>query len=125
VGLSPEIVGLGEPTPCIERKAAHLFCMAWKGCPPGVKGQGMSARGSSRNLGDPAVSLTGGREGQGDEFFPMGGRESEHLHSTEEAGEPIPRDPVEGRRVSEHGTNGGKGGWELRVPVTSIHNSSG
>jgi hypothetical protein len=42
----------------------------------------------------------------------MVGRESEHLHSTAEAGEPTPRDPVEGRRVPEHGTNGGKDGWE-------------
>jgi hypothetical protein len=55
----------------------------------------------------------------------MDGRESEHLRSTEEAGEPTPRDPVEGRRVSEHGANGGKGGWEPRVPATSLRNSSG
>lgn len=54
-------------------------------------------------------------EGEDEEtkFFRMDGRESEHLHSTREAGEPVPRDPVEGRRVSESGTTGGKGGWEL------------
>jgi hypothetical protein len=107
------------------RKAAHLFCMAWERCPSGVEDQGMSASGSPRNLGDPATSSDGGRGERGNGLFLMDGRESEHLHSTEEAGEPIPRDPVEGRRVSEHGSSGGKGGWELRVPATSQRNSKG
>jgi hypothetical protein len=65
------------------------------------------------------------RPGEVYEARRMGGRESEHLHSTGEAGEPIPRDPVEGRRVSEHGTDGGKDGWERRVSATSLRNSSG
>jgi hypothetical protein len=38
----------------------------------------------------------------------MSVRESEHLHSTVEAGELAPEDPVEGRRMSVYGTAGGK-----------------
>ena len=36
-----------------------------------------------------------------------GDETSEPLHSTAEAGEPAPRDPVEGRRRSVYGTSGG------------------
>ena len=34
--------------------------------------------------------------------------ESERLHSTGEAGEPAPGDPVEGRRAPDYGPVGGK-----------------
>src|SRR5437870_2038382 len=37
-----------------------------------------------------------------------GGGKSERLDSTDEAGEPIPRDPVEGSEASDYGTAGGK-----------------
>jgi hypothetical protein len=44
-----------------------------------------------------------------------GGRKSEHPRSTEEAGEPTRRDPVEGRGMSGHGTVGGKGNRHVEV----------
>ena len=80
--------------------------------PPGSETRACLHRGSSRNLGDPAVSSSGGTERRGNEPLRKDGRESEHLHSTEETGERPPKDPVEGRRVSDHGTTGGKDGWE-------------
>jgi hypothetical protein len=46
-------------------------------------------------------------EGQPKQCGTDGGK-SEHSNSTGEAGESIPRDPVEGRRVPGHGTVGGK-----------------
>lgn len=45
----------------------------------------------------------------------MGDRKSEHPHTTDEAGEPTRRDPVEGRGMSGHGTVGGKGNRHVEV----------
>ena len=42
-----------------------------------------------------------------------GGETSEPLHSTAEAGEPAPGDPVEGRRRSVYGTSGGTDATDL------------
>ena len=59
--------------------------------------------------------MLAGSEGRGVRMEPpsegnevrRGGETSEPLHSTGEAGEPAPRDPVEGRRRSVYGTSGG------------------
>ena len=48
---------------------------------------------------------------EGNEVRREGGRASQHPHSTDEAGEPVPRDPVEGRKnrkgVPDGGTSAG------------------
>ena len=44
---------------------------------------------------------------EGHEARGGGDETSEPLHRTAEAGEPAPRDPVEGRRRSVYGTSGG------------------
>ena len=49
-----------------------------------------------------------------------GGETSEPLHSTGEAGEPAPRDPVEGRRRSDYGTSGGTDATDLE-PCTHLN----
>ena len=55
----------------------------------------------------------------------MTARESEHLHSTVEAGELSPGDPTEGRRMSGHWTRWRERPWEHRIPVKSQRNCSG
>ena len=95
--------------------------------PTGVKEHGMFAWGSPGNLGDPDTSRSerAGTDGRSNEAHRKGVGKSEHLHSTAEVGEPNSREPAEGRRVSDHGTAGEKGGWELRVSATPQQNSNG
>ena len=107
------------------RKAARPRRRAWRERPTGVRDRGMSAWGSSRNLGGPAVSSVGGTKRRGNTASLEGRQGVRAPAQYQRSRGTAPRDPVEGRRVSEHGTNGGKGGWELRGPATSQRNSSG
>ena len=106
--------------------------------PPESKNMSKRIIGLSKNLGGPVVSSANSRlelpgyqlqasavgarppRSEKNECQPryhqtkatkrggMGGRKSQHPHSTEEAGELVPRDPVEGRKnrkgVSDVGT---------------------
>lgn len=126
MGLSPEMM-----VPCGSRRrnqSGRLHaCAIWPGAgvPPGSKTGACSRKGRPGTW--EALSSPPYEAGEGEETKPlrMGDRESEHLRSTDEVGEPTPRDPTEGRRVSEHGIAGGKDGWELRVPATSPRDFSG
>jgi len=126
VGLSHEtLVIVGADAILARGKRNARAVWPGKGIPPGSKTRAClhgGRPGTWEVLPSPRQEV---REGEVNEVLRKGSRKSEHLHSTAEAGEPTPRDPAEGRRVSEHGTNGGKGGWELRVPATSPRNSSG
>lgn len=51
--------------------------------------------------------------------------ESEHLHSTVEAGELTPEDPAEGRRMPGYWICWKERRWEYRVPDQSQRNCSG
>jgi hypothetical protein len=95
------------------------------GVPPGCDTRACLRKGSSRNLGDPDVSSIRGTKGVG-QRNPSDGRQGVRAPAWYRGSRgTVPRDPVEGRRASEHGTEGGKGGWEHRVPATSLRNFSG
>ncbi len=81
--------------------------------PAGVIEPGTFALGSLRNLGDPAVSRyetsthVRRKEGRAD-----GPSEVRAPAQYRRSGGTDPRDPVEGRRVSDHGIVEGEGKWE-------------
>lgn len=84
--------------------------MAWCQGPTGVVEQGMCTQGFSRNLGGPVVSRHGVAVPTGEATKPagMGGRESERPIVPWKRGNSPRGNPVEGRGLSGHETEGGK-----------------
>ena len=94
----------------------------------GTGGTNLQARGEALlDVGSKRTARRWYRQAKETKCGGKGGRESEHLDSTGEAGELDPRDPVEGRGMPGHGTVGGRhdGDTEFRDRLNETAADSG